>query len=51
MVINEYREDAARLLAKGKKASEFILKTYSLEKEERGVVNFWKEIERNRSIG
>lgn len=42
--IKEYGKDSARFLAKGKRASEFILKTYSLEREEKEVVDFWREM-------
>jgi glycosyltransferase involved in cell wall biosynthesis len=43
-VIKEYSENSTRILAKGRKASEFILKTYSLEREANDVVNFWRGI-------
>lgn len=42
--INEYEINPKAVLDKGLKASEFILKEFSLEREEREVVSFWKEI-------
>ncbi len=43
-VILEYENDNRALLEKGRMASEFILKEYSLEVEEEDIVNVWSNI-------
>lgn len=43
-VIRESEDDMDVLLQKGKRASEFILGTYSLEREEKEIVKAWQEI-------
>lgn len=44
VVINEYRRDGNLLLKKGKTASEFVLNMYSMEKESKDVIDFWKKL-------
>lgn len=44
-VISENRMDSFGLREKGRKASEFILNTYSMEKEEGEIVKFWSAYE------
>ena len=40
-VIGEYEKDPAALLEKGRKASKYILKEYSVEREETSIIDFW----------
>lgn len=43
-IIKEYEDNQTYFLEKGRKASEFILKNYSLQKEEADIVRVWEEI-------
>jgi glycosyltransferase involved in cell wall biosynthesis len=43
-VINEYKYHPERVLAKGRKASNFILNTDSMKKEETDIIAAWKKI-------
>ncbi|WP_310556213.1 glycosyltransferase [Flavobacterium sp.] len=43
-VIKEYEFDDKPFLEKGKKASEFILSEYSMEMEQKTIVDSWREI-------
>lgn len=48
-VIEEYLKSPELILEKRKKASAFILREYSLEREERDIVSFWKAILKHNS--
>ena len=39
-----YEKDSLHFLEKGKKASQFILSNYSIEKEEESILNIWNKI-------
>ncbi len=43
-VIHKYENNPELILAKGKKASEYVLREYSLEKEEASILATWQKI-------
>ncbi len=47
-VIGVYKHDKNSLKEKGKAASQYILKNYSPEQQEKDIIQFWKDITTNR---
>lgn len=48
-VLNAYRKDPQTFLDTGQKASKFILREYSMERESRECLTFWKDVLKGRS--
>jgi len=48
-IIQTYRKETEILLKKGKMASDYIRRTYSIEREENDIIKFWMDIIRQTS--